>query len=139
MNRETVLRRALWTAAAFNLLGALLFAFPASPVGHLAGLPAEVPGAYRAMTALFVLLFGGAYLWLAQQAVIDRPFVLFGAIGKASAFTLICLLWLGGAVGGLAVFIGSGDLLLAGVFLWCLRGGRRMATGRAKATRLRAM
>jgi len=139
MNRETLLRRALRTAAAFNLLGALLFAFPASIFGHIAGLPAEVPGAYRAMTALFVLLFGGAYLWLAQQAVIDRPFVIFGAIGKASAFALICILWLAGAASGVAVMIASGDLVLAALFLWCLRGGRPMASGRAKATRLRAL
>ncbi len=139
MNRETVLRRALWIAALFNLLGALLFAFPASYFGQFAGLPAEVPGAYRAMTALFVLLFGGAYLWLAQQTVIDRPLVMFGAIGKASAFALIGILWLMGAVGGKGVVIASGDLVLAVLFLWCLRGARRMASGRAKATRLRAL
>jgi hypothetical protein len=52
---------------------------------------------------------------------------------------LIVILWLSGAAGGRGVMIASGDLVLAGVFLWCLRGGRRMATGRAKATRLRAL
>ncbi len=139
MNRETVLRRVLWVAAVFNLLGALLFAFPASYVGQLAGLPAAVPGAYRAMTALFVLLFGGAYLWLAQQSVINRPLLIFGAIGKASAFALVCILFLVGAASGVGVLIASGDLVLALLFLWCLRGGRRMASGRAKATRLRAL
>ena len=139
MNRETLLRRGLWTAAAFNLLGALLFAFPASYLGQFAGLPTEVPLAYRALTALFVLLFGGAHVWLAQQAVIDRPLVMFGAIGKANAFTLICILWLTGAASGQGVVIASGDLVLAALFFWCLRGGRRMATGRAKATRLRAL
>ena len=139
MNRETVLRRVLWVAAVFNLLGALLFAFPASYVGQLAGLPADVPGAYRAMTALLVLLFGGAYLWLAQQSVINRPLLIFGAIGKASAFALVCILFLVGAASGVGVLIASGDLVLALLFLWCLRGGRRMASGRAKATRLRAL
>lgn len=139
MNRETVLRRALWTAAVFNLLGALLFAFPASYFGQFAGLPAEVPAAYRALTALFVLLFGGAYLWLARQAVVDRALLTFGAIGKASAFTLIVILWLTGAASGRGVLIASGDLILAALFIWCLRGGRPMATGRAKATRLRAL
>ena len=133
MNREPILRRALWTAAVFNLVGALLFAFPASYFGQFAGLPAEVPAAYRAMTALFVLLFGGAYLWLAQQTTIDRPLVMFGAIGKTSAFILISILWLTGAAGGKAVVIASGDLLLAMLFLWCLRGGRPMASGRARA------
>ena len=139
MNRETVLRRALWTAAVFNLLGALLFAFPASYFGQFAGLPAEVPGAYRALTAFFVLLFGGAYLWLAQRAVIDRVLLTFGAIGKASAFVLIFILWLTGAASGRGVLIASGDLILAALFIWCLRRARPMATGRAKATRLRAL
>jgi hypothetical protein len=139
MNRDTVLRRTLWAAAIFNLLGALLFAFPASYFGQLAGLPPAVPGAYRAMTALFVLLFGGVYLWLAQQAVIDRPLLMFGAIGKASAFLLVCILWLVGAASGVGVLIASGDLVFAVLFVWSVRGARRMASGRAKATRLRAL
>jgi hypothetical protein len=34
------------------------------------------------MTALFVLLFAGAYAWLAMQPTINRPFVAFGAIAR---------------------------------------------------------
>lgn len=139
MNREIVLRRALWSAAVFNLLGALLFAFPSSYPGQLVGLPADVPLIYRALTTLFVLLFGGAYLWLAQQAQVDRPLVMFGAIGKTSAFLLFSGLWLAGSASGAGVLVASGDLVLAAVFVWCLRGGRRMASGRGSATRLRAL
>lgn len=58
---------------------------------------------------------------------------MFGAIGKTSAFRLISVLWLTGAAGGKAVVIASGDLLLSMLFLWCLRGGRPMASGRARA------
>ena len=94
MSREHVLRPALWTAAFFNLAGAYPFAFPASSLGQFAGLPADVPVVYRAMTALFVLLFGGAYAWLAMQPTINRPFVAFGAIGKAAAFMTVVVLWL---------------------------------------------
>ena len=138
MSRELLLRRALWLAAGFNLLAAWLFAFPASFAGHFAGLPAEVPLAYRAMTALFVLLFGGAYAWLAGQDVVDRAFVIFGVVGKTSAFVLIVVLWQVGAAGGTGVLIASGDMALAAVFLWCVRGGRGMASTRDKATRLRS-
>ena len=138
MNRAVVLRRALMIAAGFNLLAALLFAFPASFAGQFAGLPADVPLAYRAMTALFVLLFGAAYAWLAGQDVVERVFVIFGAVAKTSAFVLILALWLAGAAGGKGVLIASGDVVLAAVFLWCAGGGRGMASTRDKATRLRS-
>jgi hypothetical protein len=124
MNREALLRRVLWAAALFNLGGAGMFGFPASPVGALAGLPAAVPLPYRAFTALFVLLFGGSYAWLAAHRPLLRPMVAFGAIGKASAFALMLALWLCGAAspGGVAIF--GGDLLLAALFAWCLAGIR---------------
>jgi hypothetical protein len=127
MSREHVLRPALWTAAFFNLVGTFLFAFPASRLGQFAGLPAQAPAIYRALTALFVLLFGCAYAWLAMQRTINRPLVAFGAIGKAGAFVVVVLLWLRGAVPATSVSAIVGDLVLAGVFLWCLRDRRRMS------------
>jgi hypothetical protein len=125
MSREHVLRPALWTAAFFNLAGAVPFAFPGSSMGQLAGLPSEAPVVYRAMTALFVLLFGGAYAWLAMQTTINRPFVAFGAIGKAAAFVLVVILWLRGAVPAGGVLAMIGDIALALVFFWCLLDRRR--------------
>jgi hypothetical protein len=120
MDRDRLLHRALAVAAVFNLGGAVLFAFPASGLGAVAGLPPDVPVAYRAMTALFILLFGGAYAWLAAQETIDRPFVAFGAIGKASAFLVVLLLWLAGEAAAQSVALISGDLLFAALFAWCL-------------------
>ena len=120
MNRDSLLRRALWTAAAFNIGGALLFGFPGSAVAHLAGLPSEVPVPYRALLAMFILLFGGAYAWVARQAVIDRSLVAFGAIGKASAFAIVSVLWLLGDVPARCVALMSGDLALAAIFAWGL-------------------
>ena len=122
MNREVLLRRILWVAALFNLAGAGMFAFPGSPVGALAGLPPDVPAVYRAFTAVFVLLFGGSYAWLAVHRPLVRPFVAFGAIGKASAFVLMLALWLCDAASPGGVLIISGDLVLAGLFAWCLAG-----------------
>ena len=120
MNREAVLRRVLWAAAFVNVAGACLFAFPASPAGQLAGLPADVPLTYRALVALFVLLFGGAYAWLAVHRPLIRPFVAFGAMGKAGAFVLIAALYLAGEASWRSVTIMSGDLALAAIFLWGL-------------------
>jgi hypothetical protein len=125
MSREHVLRPALWTAAFFNLAGAYPFAMPASSMGQFAGLPPVAPVVYRAMTALFVLLFAGAYAWLAMQPSINRPLVAFGAIGKAAAFLTVVVLWLKGAVPGSGVLAMLGDILLALVFGWCLLDRRR--------------
>lgn len=125
MSREHVLRPALWTAAFFNFAGAVPFAFPASTLGQFAGLPADAPIVYRAMTALFVLLFAGAYAWLALQPVINRPFVAFGAIGKAAAFVTVVVLWTRGVVPASGVLAMVGDMVLALVFGWCLLDRRR--------------
>ena len=122
MNRQSLLRRALWAAAFFNVGGAYLFGFPASPLGTFIGLPQEVPAVYRAFTAMFVLLFGGAYAWLAHHRPIIRPFVAFGAIGKASAFALTVGLALVDKTSGATVALLSGDLVLAALFAWCLAG-----------------
>ena len=130
MSRDKLLSKVLWAAAGFNVVGALVFAFPASSLGRLAGLPGDAPSAYRAFTAFFILLFGAAYAWLARQPQPDRPMVVFGALGKGAAFALIVLLWLAGAASGMGVALGAGDLLFAGLFLWCVRGGRAMATSR---------
>lgn len=128
MDRDRILRTALWVAAAANVGGAALFGLPDGPLGRLIGFPPDVPVLYRAFAALFVLLFGGAYAWLAAQPAINRPFVAFGAIGKASAFATMAGLWLAGHAGLLAVGVMTADLALAAVFAWSLRGTRSHAT-----------
>ena len=116
MDRERFLRGVLRLAAVVNLVGAFLFAFPASTASQLAGLPPTAPAVYRGLTALFILLFGCAYAWLAAQATINRPFVAFGAIGKAAAFALVTVLWLNGEATATSVAAMSGDLVLASLF-----------------------
>ena len=115
------MRRALWASVCFNLGGALLFFFPAS-LGRLAGLPVPVPAAYAALLALFIVLFGGAYAWLALQPHFDRPLVAFSAIGEAGAFAVVVACWVAGAVEGRAVLAITGDLVFAAIFAWWLVG-----------------
>ena len=67
MSPDKLVRRALQISVPFNLGAAVLFAFPGSILGRIAGLPTSVPGLYCAMLALFVALFGCAYAWLAVQ------------------------------------------------------------------------
>lgn len=130
MVRDDLMRRVLWASAIFNLGGALSFAFPSSFLGQLAGLPSPVPLVYRAIVALFIVLFGAAYAWLALQPRIDRPLIGLAAVGKASVFMLISVLWLFDQAPVRAVALASGDFFLACVFVWWLvtddrRGGIR--------------
>jgi len=125
MSPDVVVRRALWATAVFNVFGALLFAFPASLPGRIAGLPPDVPLVYRAMVAVFVLLFGGSYAWLARAPRIDRPLLALGAIGKASAFFTIALLWMAGAAPFRSVAAIFGDLAFAALFAWYLMSEAR--------------
>ena len=120
MDKDKIIRYALWISVAFNLFGALLFAFPASPLGQFAGLPVPVPAIYSMLLAFFVVLFAGAYFWLALQPKIDRPMVAFSAIGKAGSFVLMVILCLLGEIPGRSVLFASGDLIFACIFAWWL-------------------
>jgi acyl-CoA synthetase (AMP-forming)/AMP-acid ligase II len=117
------LRVALWAAASFNLGAAVFFAF-ASSLGHLIGLPLPVPRVYGVFVAMFVLLFAGAYAWMARTPRIDRPMLTLATIGKAAAVVLAVAFFRLGDVGPRALVAASGDLLLAVIFarwLWVER------------------
>jgi hypothetical protein len=127
VNNDRVIRCVLWATVVFNVGGALLFAFPASVLGQLAGLPAPVPGIYATLLAFFVLLFAGAYAWLALQTHIDRPMIAFAAIGKAGAFAIIFSFWVLGKAPGRGVLAATGDLIFAGLFVYWLLNTRQIA------------
>jgi hypothetical protein len=74
------------------------------------------------MVALFVLLFGGAYAWVASQPRIDRPIVAMAAVGKTGAFVVVVCCWLLGDVPARAVLAITGDLVFAAIFTWWLVG-----------------
>ncbi|MGH8596372.1 MAG: hypothetical protein ACREXT_06920 [Gammaproteobacteria bacterium] len=128
MNRTQAFRRILWAAVAFNLFGAYLFAYPASTAGQLLGLPPDVPLVYRAIVAVFVLLFGGAYAWLALQPEPNRPLVAFSAIGKTSVFVMIAILWLANESSLRGVLAALGDLFFAAAFAWWLLDQKATST-----------
>ena len=122
VNRDAFLRKVLWATVVYNIAGAVAFAFPSS-VGQLAGLPVPVAPIYSVLLAIFVLLFGGAYAWLALQPTIDRPLVGFAAVGKASVFVAAIVLWAAGQGPGWFIPGATGDLIFAAIFAWWLRTG----------------
>lgn len=123
MITDRIMRQVLWAAALYTLGGALMFAFPQTPVGRFAGMPTDAPEIYRYFAALFILLFAGMYAWLAMQPSIVRPMVWLGAIGKVLAFLCVFSLWVFGRAlfSGVAVF--GGDLFFAVLFVMWLRAG----------------
>lgn len=135
MNRDDVIRRALWTTVPFNFGAACLFAFPSSFLGQLAGLPPSVPILYRVVVAFFVALFGATYAWLALQPRIDRPLVAFSALGKSGVFAVILALWLLGLAPARGVLIASGDLIFAVIFAWWLSSAPAEAAGALRTVR----
>jgi len=121
MDRDRLVRRALWASVPFNLGGALLFAFPES-LGRLADLPTPAPHVYTAPLAFLIALFAGTYAWLARQPRIDRPLVAFAALGKSGFFVVTFGLWVLGEASTQGVVGASGDLILAAIFAWWLLG-----------------
>jgi len=123
-SRDRFMRGALIASAVMNIAAALIFAFPDS-LGQLAGLPAPVPHIYTTLLAVFVMLFGIAYAWLARQPIIDRPLVAFSALGKAAVFSTILAFWILGDLSSRSVLAAIGDLIFAAIFAWWLIGSRR--------------
>jgi len=119
MKHDRFIRRVLWVSVAFNILGTLAFLFPAT-VGQLSGFPVPVPRLYGWILASMVLMFGGAYAWLALQPAINRPLLVLGAISKAAVFCVFLTCWLLGDIPLLGVVGASGDLVLAALFAWWL-------------------
>lgn len=120
MDQDRFIRRIFWVSAVFNLGAAFVFAFPDSLLGQWAGLPTDVPLIYSALVALFVVLFGGMYVWLAVQPVIPTAFVSFAAIGKGSVFVMAAMFWMAGEIPSRTFQLSIGDLALAAIYVWWL-------------------
>jgi len=135
MARDRGIRIALWVAAGLNLIGIAAFLSPTAIGGMAGGLPEPGSPFYTTELALVLALFAGAYVWLARQAVIDRPLVALATLGRAGFFTLATAWWLLGELPGRTLLSLTPDPVLAAVFAWCLWATRGRShpeiTGRA--------
>jgi len=135
MARDRGIRIALWVAAGLNLIGIAAFLSPTAIGGMAGGLPEPGSPFYTTELALVLALFAGAYVWLARQAVIDRPLVALATLGRAGFFTLATAWWLLGELPGRTLLSLTPDPVLAAVFAWWLWATRGPShpeiTGRA--------
>src|SRR5262249_15888788 len=123
-SQDSFMRAALIASAVMNTGAALIFALPDS-LGQLAGLPRPVPHIYTTLLAVFVMVFGIAYGWLARQPIIDRPVVGFSALGKTAVFATILVFWILGDLSSRSVLAAIGDLIFAAIFAWWLISSKR--------------
>jgi hypothetical protein len=84
------------------------------------------------LLAVFVMLFGIAYAWLARQRIIDRALVAFSALGKTSVFAVVLVFWILGDLPGRGVLAAVGDLVFAGIFVWWLAGSSAVSISPAQ-------
>jgi hypothetical protein len=117
VTRNLIIRSALWSTVALNLLGIAVF-LPAAMGRPSALLPIPGPRYYTAQVALVIGLFCCAYAWLALQRVINRPLLVVGALGKLGFFLLAVVYAATGDIPSKVVPQSSPDLLLAIIFLW---------------------
>lgn len=142
MISEKLIRQTLRLSLVFNLGAACLLLSPDSALAQLAGFTASASPMHAWLSALMVAALGVAYGWLAQQPVIDRPLLAFGALVKGSAFLMFVALWLFAGLSGRSVLFATLDIVLASIWLSWLRlgaAGNDQVLGRStSSTKLRA-
>lgn len=121
MTAPTWLRSAMFATAVMNLLASILFLPGSTALRALAGLPDGAPPVYLATIAMFVVLFGAGYLWVAVTGRADPLFVGLAGVGKISFVALLVVFWAGGSLPPSVPLTAVGDLLFGVLFLkWVL-------------------
>jgi hypothetical protein len=116
------MRTVLFATAVMNLLGGVIFLPPAAGLRALAGLPPGEHALYLSIVAMFVMLFGLGYLWVAVANRPERLFITLSAVGKLTFFALLVGLWSAGSVPGTVPLTGVGDLVFGLLFVKWLLG-----------------
>jgi len=119
------LQTALYCTAAMNVLAAATFLPAGKPVRDLAGLPELGHPLYATTVAIFIFLFGLAYLWAAITARSDLLFIALAAAGKFSFFSVLVCLWAMGSLPLRMPVLGSADLFFSVLFVVWLLDDRR--------------
>lgn len=125
-SRRTLLQ-ARWlfgTAAIYNISGALSFLFLRpwiEPLLHLDPVQGtNVPTLYLACG--FIILFGYAYILLANDPIRYRPYIPLAILGKLMAIVSFIIPWIGGQISWMLMTSIAGDPIYVILFLLFLRG-----------------
>ena len=116
------MRVALYATAVMNVVATGMFLPVAKPVRDWVGLPEFGHPLYATTVAMFIFLFGLAYLWTAIAGRSDRVFLALAAGGKFSFFVILVCFWALGSLPLRAPVLGSADLFFSVLFVVCLLG-----------------
>jgi hypothetical protein len=115
------MRTALYATAGMNVVAAGMFLPRAKPIRDLIGLPPFGHPLYATTVAMFILLFGLAYLWTAIAGRSDRVFIALAAAGKLSFFSILVCFSAMGLLPWRAPVLGSADLFFSILFsIWLI-------------------
>jgi hypothetical protein len=118
---EKWFRITLFATAAMNILGAAGFVPANRPIREAFGLP-DAPPFYLWVFAVWIFGFGICYLWMALKQSRERLFIVIGAIGKLSFFSLMLIFAIAGEFPLRAPLAVVGDLIFGILFLiWLLK------------------
>lgn len=117
MDKEKIMKWTLIVGALFNFFAATVILFP-DTIGAFSGLPASGSPFYNRMIAMFILVFGFIYGWLATNKEINRSIVGVAIIGKFGVFIVATLSFILGDIVFSAVMPAIIDLLFGFIFLW---------------------
>lgn len=123
------MRGAMLATAAMNVLGAATFLPGAATLRSMGGFPEGTHPFYLATVAVFILIFGCAYLWSGLTGCADRQFIAVAAGGKLAFFALLVWFWVKGSLPALAPVSGIGDLAFGLLFAGYLVARRRDPQG----------
>jgi hypothetical protein len=115
------MRPALVVGAIFNVVAAAFFLFPES-LGSMVDLPRPGSFYYSWLIAVFIVIFAGLYIWLAQRPVIDRKMIVLAVVGKMGVFAVSVAALALGELSLKAFAPAAGDFLFVLIFLWWLAG-----------------
>lgn len=117
MNRNRLIRTALWLTVVLNGLGLAVFV-PLALGFNSPLMPVPTPRYYAAQIGVTIALFGVVYAWLAVQPRPNPAVVAVGGLGKLGFFGVTVAYWLAGDLPGGMALNAVPDLVFGAVFLW---------------------
>ncbi|HUP92361.1 MAG TPA: hypothetical protein VM074_08955 [Solimonas sp.] len=104
-------------AAAFNFAVALALALPASPAWSLLGLAYPEQTLFLHLFLVIVVVFGGAYAWIALAPQGKRALILTAVVGKGAVLAVVLAHCLAGSLPWTVAGLAAGDGVFALLFL----------------------
>jgi hypothetical protein len=110
------------SAACFNWLAGLPLIVATAPFAAILGLELNATASlFIHLTAMVIVVFGGAYALIARDPVRYRVYIPLGIVLKLCVVTIVCGAWLSGDISWPLPALAAGDIIFAALFWRYLR------------------